>query len=52
VQCKVAVQVVRKLKMPWRDGTAHLLMAPLEFMQCLAALLPPTARRFRTRDSP
>jgi len=25
---------------PWRDGTTHLVMSPLEFMQWLAALVP------------
>ena len=25
---------------PWRDGTTHLRMTPLEFMQRLAALVP------------
>ena len=25
---------------PWRDGTTHLVMSPLEFMQGLAALVP------------
>ena len=25
---------------PWRDGTTHLVMLPLEFMQRLAALVP------------
>ncbi len=29
-----------KLKTPWRDGTTHLVMSPLEFMQRLAALMP------------
>ncbi len=29
-----------KLKTPWRDGTTHHLMSPLEFMQRLAALVP------------
>jgi hypothetical protein len=29
-----------KLKTPRRDGTTHLVMAPLEFMQRLAALVP------------
>ena len=29
-----------KLKTPWRDGTTHLVMPPLEFMQRLAALVP------------
>jgi hypothetical protein len=30
---------VLKLKTPWRDGTTHLVMSPLEFMQRLAALI-------------
>ncbi|MBL0088106.1 MAG: transposase [Ideonella sp.] len=29
-----------KLKTPWRKGTTHLAMSPLEFMQRLAALVP------------
>lgn len=29
-----------RLKTPWRDGTTHLVMGPLEFMQRLAALVP------------
>ncbi len=29
-----------KLKTPWRDGTTHLVMSPLELMQRLAALVP------------
>jgi hypothetical protein len=29
-----------KLKTPWRDGTTHLVMTPLMFMQRLAALVP------------
>ena len=29
-----------KLKTAWRDGTTHLVMSPLEFMQRLAALVP------------
>ncbi|MFN9193998.1 MAG: transposase [Pseudomonadota bacterium] len=33
-------QVELKLKTPWRDGTTHLVMSPLEFMQRLAALVP------------
>jgi len=40
VQCNAAGQVVLKLKTPWRDGTTHIVMSPLEFMQCLAALVP------------
>ena len=37
VQTNAAWQVVLKLKTPWRNGTAHLVMSPLEFMQRLAA---------------
>jgi hypothetical protein len=40
VQTNAAGQVVLKLKTPWRDGTTHLIMSPLEFMQRLAALVP------------
>ena len=40
VQTNAAVQVVLKLKTAWRDGTTHLVMSPLEFMQRLAALVP------------
>ena len=40
VQTNAAGQVVLKLKTAWRDGTAHLVMSPLEFMQRLAALVP------------
>ncbi len=40
VQPNAAGQVVLKLKTPWRDGTTHLVMNPLEFMQRLAALVP------------
>ena len=40
VQCTPAGEVVLKLKTAWRDGTTHLLMSPLEFMQRLAALVP------------
>ena len=32
VQTNAAGQVVLKLKAPWRDGTTHLVMSPLEFM--------------------
>ena len=39
VQCNAAGQVVLKLKTPWHDGTMHLVMSPLEFMQRLAALV-------------
>ncbi len=37
-----------QLKSPWRDGTTHLRMTPLEFMQRLAALVP-RARLHLTR---
>ena len=40
VQTNAAGQVVLKLETPWRDGTTHLVMSPLEFMQRLAALVP------------
>ena len=40
VQTNAAGQVALKLKTPWRDGTTHLVMSPLEFMQRLAALVP------------
>ena len=40
VQTNAAGQGVLKLKTPWRDGTTHLVMSPLEFMQRLAALVP------------
>jgi putative transposase len=33
-----AGQVVLTLKTPYRDGTTHIVMSPLEFMQRLAAL--------------
>jgi hypothetical protein len=35
-----AGQVVLRLKTPYRDGTTHIVMSPLEFMQRLAALVP------------
>ena len=40
VQTNAAGQVVLKLKTARRDGTTHLVMSPLEFMQRLAALVP------------
>jgi len=33
VQTNATGRVVLKLKTPWRDGTTHLVMSPLEFMQ-------------------
>ena len=35
-----AGQVVVTLKTPHREGTTHIVMSPLEFMQRLAALVP------------
>ena len=35
-----AGHIVLKLKTAWRDGTSHHVMAPMEFMQRLAALVP------------
>jgi hypothetical protein len=32
--------VMLELKTPYRDGTTHIVMAPLEFLQRLAALVP------------
>jgi hypothetical protein len=40
VRLNAAGQVELKLKTPWRDGTTHWVMSPLEFMQRLAALVP------------
>src|SRR3954469_20079459 len=45
-----AGQLVLQLKSPWRDGTTHIVMSPLELMQRLAALVPrPRAHRELTR---
>jgi hypothetical protein len=35
-----AGNVVLQLKSPYQDGSAHIVMEPLEFMQRLAALVP------------
>jgi hypothetical protein len=35
-----AGEVALQLKTPYRDGTTHLVMTPLEFLQRLAALVP------------
>ena len=52
VQLNAAGQVELKLKTPWRDGTKHLVMSPLEFMQRLAALVPrPRLHRADPPDS-
>ena len=39
LQTNAAGRVVLKLKTPWRDGSTHLVMSPLAFMQRLAALV-------------
>jgi len=36
VRLNAAGQVVLRLKTAWRDGTTHLVMSPLEFMQRMA----------------
>ena len=38
-----ASQVVLQLKSAYKDGTTHIVMAPLEFMQRLGALVPARA---------
>ncbi|MCI0733225.1 MAG: transposase [Methylococcaceae bacterium] len=35
-----AGDVVLQLKSPYQDGTTHIVLSPLEFMQRLAALVP------------
>ena len=40
LKCDGAGNVVLQLKSAWRDGTTHIRMSPLEFMQRLAALVP------------
>ena len=40
VQTNAAGQLVLKLKTAWRDGTTHLVMSQVEFMQRLATLVP------------
>jgi hypothetical protein len=49
VQCNSAGQVELKLKTAWRDGTTHLVMSPLEFMQRQAAVVAQSAPRRRLR---
>jgi hypothetical protein len=41
-------QVCYGLKTPWRDGTTHVVLDPLDFIARLAALVPPP-RRHLTR---
>ena len=45
-----AGQVGLTLKTPYRDGTTHIVMSPLEFMQRLGA--PRTQRQATFRDHP
>ena len=55
VQTNAAGQVVLELETPWRAGTTHLLMSPLEVMQRLAARAPegrPTGARAQTQAAP
>jgi hypothetical protein len=40
IQVNAAGQVQLELKTPWRDGTTHLVLSPLAFLQRLAALVP------------
>jgi hypothetical protein len=40
VQTNAARQVVLRLKTAWRNGTTHLAMSPLVFVQRLATLVP------------
>ena len=40
LQRNAAGQVVPQLESPWRDGTPHIVMSPLQFMQRLRALVP------------
>ena len=35
-----AGQVVLQLKSAYKDGTTHIVMSPMEFLQRLAALVP------------
>jgi len=42
-----AGNVVLQLKSAWRNGTTHIRMSPLEFMQRLAALVPRSCRARR-----
>ncbi len=35
-----ASEIVVQLKTPYRDGTTHLVLRPLEFLQRLATLVP------------
>jgi hypothetical protein len=55
IQVNAGEQVELKLKTPWRDGTTHLVVSSLEFLQRLAALVPRTRLhliRFREVPAP
>ena len=45
-------QVVLQLKSAYRDGTTHIVMSPLEFMQRLAAQIPAHARAAPRSSAP
>jgi hypothetical protein len=51
VQFNPAGPVRLELKTPWRDGTTHLGMSPLEFMQRLAVLVQRPLVRSGMTDS-
>jgi hypothetical protein len=40
LSCNRAGEVALRLKTPYQDGTTHIVMSPLEFLQRLAALVP------------
>ncbi len=40
VELNAAGQMELKLETPWRDGTTHLVMNPLEFLRRITALVP------------
>ena len=40
LKCNRAGQVVFQLKSSHKDGTTHIVMSPLEFMQLLGAVVP------------
>ncbi len=51
VQLNAAGQLELKLKTPWRDGTTHLVMSPLEFMQRLPSARSRAFGRGRTASA-
>jgi len=44
-------QVRYRLKTPYRDGTTHIVLEPLDFIARLAALVPPPHERVFSRTS-